>query len=107
MHVHTMGCIKDHNPIRLWHGPSILVCTSVFPMYRLCLFQQDGWQCVRLATSCLIPAGPTQHWTLRRGERATSVYLTQKVIPMLPRRLCEELCSLNPGGCSNVVRQGS
>ena len=30
-------------------------------------------------------------------DRATSVYLTQKVIPMLPRVLCEELCSLNPG----------
>uniref|UniRef100_A0A452HAE3 DIS3-like exonuclease 2 n=1 Tax=Gopherus agassizii TaxID=38772 RepID=A0A452HAE3_9SAUR len=28
--------------------------------------------------------------------RATSVYLVQKVIPMLPRLLCEELCSLNP-----------
>ncbi|KAK6177447.1 hypothetical protein SNE40_015545 [Patella caerulea] len=30
------------------------------------------------------------------AERATSVYLTQKVIPMLPRLLCEQLCSLNP-----------
>lgn len=30
-------------------------------------------------------------------ERSTSVYLIQKVIPMLPRLLCEELCSLNPG----------
>uniref|UniRef100_A0A670ZGV3 DIS3-like exonuclease 2 n=1 Tax=Pseudonaja textilis TaxID=8673 RepID=A0A670ZGV3_PSETE len=30
------------------------------------------------------------------GERATSVYLVQKVIPMLPQLLCEELCSLNP-----------
>ncbi|KAF5827102.1 hypothetical protein DUNSADRAFT_1322 [Dunaliella salina] len=30
-------------------------------------------------------------------ERATSVYLVQRVIPMLPRLLCEELCSLNPG----------
>ncbi|XP_051733112.1 DIS3-like exonuclease 2 isoform X2 [Ctenopharyngodon idella] len=29
------------------------------------------------------------------GQRATSVYLVQKVIPMLPRLLCEELCSLN------------
>ena len=29
-------------------------------------------------------------------DRATSVYLVQKVIPMLPRLLCEELCSLNP-----------
>ncbi|KAJ3301829.1 hypothetical protein HDV03_000296 [Kappamyces sp. JEL0829] len=30
-------------------------------------------------------------------NRATSVYLVQKVVPMLPRLLCEELCSLNPG----------
>ncbi|XP_005883019.1 PREDICTED: DIS3-like exonuclease 2 isoform X1 [Myotis brandtii] len=30
------------------------------------------------------------------AQRATSVYLVQKVIPMLPRALCEELCSLNP-----------
>ena len=31
------------------------------------------------------------------SHRATSVYLTQRVISMLPRVLCEELCSLNPG----------
>ncbi|MEW5299114.1 MAG: hypothetical protein WDW36_002160 [Sanguina aurantia] len=31
------------------------------------------------------------------GMRATSVYLTQRVIPMLPPLLCEQLCSLNPG----------
>ncbi|KAJ3174549.1 hypothetical protein HK101_010950 [Irineochytrium annulatum] len=30
-------------------------------------------------------------------KRATTVYLVQKAIPMLPRLLCEELCSLNPG----------
>ncbi|XP_033115208.1 DIS3-like exonuclease 2 isoform X2 [Anneissia japonica] len=30
------------------------------------------------------------------SQRATSVYLVQKVIPMLPRLLCEKLCSLNP-----------
>ena len=29
--------------------------------------------------------------------RGTSTYMVQKVVPMLPRRLCEELCSLNPG----------
>lgn len=28
--------------------------------------------------------------------RTTSVYLTHRVIPMLPRLLCENLCSLNP-----------
>jgi DIS3-like exonuclease 2 len=26
------------------------------------------------------------------GKRSTSVYLVQRVIPMLPRLLCEELC---------------
>lgn len=31
------------------------------------------------------------------ADRATSAYLVQKVIPMLPRPLCENLCSLNPG----------
>ncbi|KAK5965879.1 hypothetical protein GCK32_005371 [Trichostrongylus colubriformis] len=31
------------------------------------------------------------------SQRATSVYLVHKVIPMLPRLLCEELCSLNAG----------
>uniref|UniRef100_M4AB91 DIS3-like exonuclease 2 n=1 Tax=Xiphophorus maculatus TaxID=8083 RepID=M4AB91_XIPMA len=30
------------------------------------------------------------------SQRATSVYLVQMVVPMLPRLLCEELCSLNP-----------
>ncbi|XP_064642619.1 DIS3-like exonuclease 2 [Lineus longissimus] len=30
------------------------------------------------------------------ASRATSVYLVQKVVPMLPRLLCEQLCSLNP-----------
>jgi DIS3-like exonuclease 2 len=30
-------------------------------------------------------------------RRTTSVYLVQKVIPMLPSVLCEKLCSLNPG----------
>lgn len=30
-------------------------------------------------------------------ERGISTYMVQKVVPMLPRRLCEELCSLNPG----------
>lgn len=29
--------------------------------------------------------------------RTTSVYLVHRVLPMLPRLLCENLCSLNPG----------
>lgn len=29
-------------------------------------------------------------------NRATSTYMVQTVVPMLPRLLCEELCSLNP-----------
>lgn len=31
------------------------------------------------------------------SQRSTSVYLVQRVIPMLPRLLCEQLCSLTPG----------
>lgn len=30
------------------------------------------------------------------GDRSTSTYLVEKVVPMLPRPLCENLCSLNP-----------
>jgi protein SSD1 len=30
------------------------------------------------------------------NERATSTYLVDRVIPMLPSLLCEQLCSLNP-----------
>ena len=36
------------------------------------------------------------HLDFEARKRATSVYLVQKVIPMLPPILCEELCSLNP-----------
>ncbi|KAK9829114.1 hypothetical protein WJX72_003965 [[Myrmecia] bisecta] len=41
--------------------------------------------------------GPGSALDLEAQERGTSVYLVQKVIPMLPRLLCEQLCSLNPG----------
>ena len=30
-------------------------------------------------------------------KKTTSVYLVHRVLPMLPRILCETMCSLNPG----------
>ena len=32
----------------------------------------------------------------KAADRATSTYLVDRVVPMLPRPLCEKLCSLNP-----------
>ncbi|VDD94034.1 unnamed protein product [Enterobius vermicularis] len=40
------------------------------------------------------PGTEVDMWASRR---ATSVYLVDRVIPMLPRALCEDLCSLLPG----------
>lgn len=34
---------------------------------------------------------------LEAANRATSIYLVQLCVPMLPRQLCEDLCSLHPG----------
>lgn len=45
--------------------------------------------------SYFIPEGSTLDQVA--AERATSTYLVHQVIPMLPRPLCENLCSLNPG----------
>lgn len=42
-----------------------------------------------------VPAGSALDEEAR--ERGTSVYLVDRVIPMLPRLLCEQLCSLIPG----------
>jgi DIS3-like exonuclease 2 len=36
---------------------------------------------------------PESPLDLEARERATSVYLCQRVVPMLPRLLCEQLCS--------------
>jgi len=40
---------------------------------------------------------PDSALDIEAAFRATTVYLVQKAIPMLPRVLCEDLCSLNPG----------
>ncbi|CAJ0961399.1 unnamed protein product, partial [Mesorhabditis belari] len=65
-----------------------------------------GWEIgVHIAdvTHFLLENSELDNWA---RERATSTYLVHKVIPMLPRLLCEELCSLNSGVdrlCFSVV----
>jgi exoribonuclease R len=39
---------------------------------------------------------PQSHTDLRAQAQTTSVYLIEKVVPMLPRVLCDDLCSLVP-----------
>ncbi|KAJ1933978.1 hypothetical protein GGF37_006542, partial [Kickxella alabastrina] len=34
---------------------------------------------------------------LQARQRATTTYMVEKAVPMLPAMLCEDLCSLNPG----------
>lgn len=66
----------------------------------------SGWEIgVHIAdvTHFLVEESELDQWA---KSRATSVYLVHKVIPMLPRILCEELCSLNAGVdrlCFSVV----
>lgn len=45
--------------------------------------------------SYFVPEGSLLDEEARR--RTTSVYLVHRMIPMLPRILCETMCSLNPG----------
>lgn len=55
-----------------------------------------GWQLgVHIAdvSHYVMPGGAIDREALRRG---TSVYLPGRVLPMLPERLCNDLCSLRP-----------
>ena len=44
----------------------------------------------------LIPVKPNTALDRDARKRATSVYLVQRAVPMLPPQLSEELCSLRP-----------
>uniref|UniRef100_A0A8C6G9I1 RNB domain-containing protein n=1 Tax=Mus spicilegus TaxID=10103 RepID=A0A8C6G9I1_MUSSI len=95
-------------------GLFVIILFSIFPR-KDCIFTidpstardlDDALACRRLTdgtfevgvhiadVSYFVPEGSSLDKVA--AERATSVYLVQKVVPMLPRLLCEELCSLNP-----------
>lgn len=65
-----------------------------------------GWRVgVHIAdVAHFVPAGSALDCEAR--ERATSVYMVDRVIPMLPRLLCERLCSLNPGAQPLLLDRG-
>lgn len=59
--------------------------------------QQELWEVgVHIADVSRFVRPGTQLDTVAQ-KRATSVYLVEQVIPMLPRLLCDNLCSLHPG----------
>nr|XP_050038990.1 DIS3-like exonuclease 2 isoform X1 [Dermacentor andersoni] len=59
--------------------------------------QQELWEVgVHIADVSRFVQPGTQLDQVAR-KRATSVYLVERVIPMLPRLLCDNLCSLHPG----------
>ena len=63
-----------------------------------CEFQKDGTLKVGVHiadVSFFVEPGTALDDEARK--RATSTYLVDRVMPMLPRLLCEDLCSLNPG----------
>jgi ribonuclease R len=61
-----------------------------------CEPSRDGFRLVVAIADVSHYVRPGTRWTWRRPERATSVYFPGFVVPMLPEKLSNGICSLKP-----------